>query len=147
VSRHARSARERWQAPEAGRSEAPSEQGSGSRQGTVSISVKQPSIRSDIHTAARRWYRSLKTSGQAEFYTDSDWQTALVAAEVLDRFFATSRATLLAEFNRMCTSLLVTEGDRRRARLELERTAPESEEGASNAADIDEARRRLRACE
>lgn len=113
----------------------------------AAVTVKQPRIRSDIDPAAKRWYRSLRTSGQAEFYTDSDWQTALVAAEVLDRFFQTSRATLLAEFNRMCTSLLVTEGDRRRARLELEHPAPDSEEGAPNAADINEARRRLRACE
>lgn len=115
--------------------------------GSVTVSVKQPPIRSGIHPQARRWYRSLKTSGQAEFYTDSDWQTALVAAEVLDRFFATGTAALLAEFNRMCASLLVTEGDRRRARLELERTAPAIDEEANDAADIAEARRRLRACE
>ena len=112
--------------------------------GSLSVSVKQPAIRSDIHSAAKKWYRSLKTSGQAEFYTDSDWQTAIVAAEVLDRFFATSRATLLAEFNRMCTSLLVTEGDRRRARLELERTPAEEE--VPDAANLDEHRRRLRSC-
>ena len=111
----------------------------------ASVSVKQPSIRSDIHPAAKKWYRSLRTSGQAEFYTDSDWQTAIVAAEVLDRFFATSRATLLAEFNRMCTSLLVTEGDRRRARLELERTPAEEE--VPDAANLDEHRRRLRSCQ
>ena len=106
----------------------------------LSINVSQPRIRSDIDPRAKRWYRSLKRSGQAEFYADSDWQTALVAAEVLDRFFANDRATLLAEFNRMCAALLVTEGDRRRARLELEREAPEEE--APVATEIDEYRRR-----
>lgn len=111
----------------------------------ATVSIKQPRIRSDIHPLAKRWYRSLKTSGQAEFYTDSDWTTALAAAEVLDRFFATSRATLLAEFNRMNSALMATEGDRRRARLELERERPAEEEG-SDAADIEEARRRLRSC-
>jgi hypothetical protein len=110
----------------------------------ATVSVRQPRIRSDVDVRAKRWYHSLKRSGQAEFYTDSDWQTALVAAEVLDLFFTTSRATLLAEFNRMCTSLLVTEGDRRRARLELERVVPD-EEGDANVKDIEEARRRIRA--
>lgn len=112
--------------------------------GPISVSVKQPSIRSNMHPTAKRWYRSLKTSGQAEYYADSDWQTALVAAEVLERFLETSRATLLTEFNRMCAALLVTEGDRRRARLELEHEKPAPEE-ANNAADIEEARRRIRA--
>lgn len=109
------------------------------------VSVKQPRISAHLHPRAKAWYRSLKKSGQAEFYTDSDWQTALVAAEVLDRFFQTNIAALLAQFNRMCTALLVTEGDRRRARLELEHPPPAEE--APNTADIEEARRRLRACQ
>lgn len=115
--------------------------------GVITTLVKQPSLRSGINPIARRWYRSLRTSGQAEFYTDSDWQTAIVAAETLDMFLATGRATLLAEFNRMCAALLVTEGDRRRARLELERASARSEEEAPDAANLDEYRRRLRACE
>ncbi len=110
----------------------------------ATVNVKQPPLRSGIHPTARKWYRSLRTSGQAEFYTDSDWQTAVVATEALNLFFATGRATLLAEFNRMCAALLVTEGDRRRARLELQPTGPE--EVPDNAADIEEARRRIRAC-
>lgn len=110
------------------------------------VQVRQPRIRRDLDPRARRWYQSLKRSGQSQFYTPSDWQTALIAAEVLDRFFATGRASLLAEFNRMCSVLLVTEGDRRRARVELE-PAPAPEEDIADAVDIEEARRRLRACD
>ena len=111
----------------------------------LTVAVKQPRIRAALNPLAKRWYHSLRTSGQAEFYADSDWQTALVAAEVLDRFLATSRATLLSEFNHICSALLVTEGDRRRARLELER-AGKQEDKVPDAADINEARRRIRAC-
>lgn len=114
--------------------------------GAVQTSVKQPRIRADIHPLAKSWYKSLAKSGQAEFYTASDWQVALAAAEALDYFLETKRATLLSEFNRMCAALCVTEGDRRRVRIELERGKPD-EERVNNAAYLDEYRRRIRAGE
>ncbi len=114
--------------------------------GAVQTSVKQPRIRSDIHPLAKSWYKSLAKSGQAEFYTASDWQVALAAAEALDYFLETKRATLLSEFNRMCAALCVTEGDRRRVRIELEHGKPD-EERVNNAAYLDEYRRRIRAGE
>lgn len=55
-------------------------------------------------------------------------------------------AQMVASINSLLGSLLVTEGDRRRARLELERPG-KSEEDTPDAADIDEERRRrIRAC-
>ena len=115
--------------------------------GVMEVHVKQPRIRSDIHPLARTWYRSLAKSGQAEFYTASDWATALVAAEALNDYFATRKAALLMQFARMATGLLATEGDRRSARVELERDKPDEEQDRALPAYLEEYRRRIKAGE
>lgn len=109
--------------------------------GTLAVEVEQPEPREGLHPQAASWYRSLATSGQAEFYADSDWQVALLCAEAIHLFMETGRATLLAEVTRMRSQLLDTEGDRRRVRLELERVT--ANEGAGDVSWIDDARRRL----
>lgn len=83
--------------------------------------VQVPPLRDDLHPLAVRWYESLAESGQARFYEPSDWQMALLAAEVMDEFLATRKASLLPHLLSMCTSLLATEADRRRMRLEIQR--------------------------
>lgn len=84
------------------------------------VCVEQPVCPEDLHDRAKAWYRSLATSGQAVFYTDSDWQVALICATAIDMFMDSGRATLLAEIRALQSQLLATEGERRRARLELE---------------------------
>ena len=108
--------------------------------GTLAVDVEQPEPPEGLHSRAESWYRSLATSGQAEFYTDSDWQVALLCAHAIDLFMDTGRATLLAEVRAFQSQLLATEGERRRARLELERVA---EEVPAEVSDLDEPRRRL----
>jgi len=74
------------------------------------------------HPVAQGWYKSLRMSGQSQWYEASDWATAWVAAEVLDRLYRYGfSATLLAEWNDMARGLLCTVGDRRRMRVELVR--------------------------
>jgi hypothetical protein len=76
------------------------------------------------HPIATDWYLSLQESGQAAFYQPSDWATARYAAELMSRLLSTDRAPngqLVAALNSVMGSLLTTEGDRRRARIELER--------------------------
>jgi hypothetical protein len=76
------------------------------------------------HDIATDWYLSLQQSGQAAFYQASDWATARYAAELMSRLLSTDRAPngqLVAALNSVMGSLLTTEGDRRRARIELER--------------------------
>ena len=109
--------------------------------GTLAVDIDQPEIREGLHPRADEWYRSLATSGQAEFYTESDWQVALICAEAIDMFMDTGRATLLAEIRALQSQLLATEGERRRARLELERV---TEEVPADVSDLDEHRRRLK---
>ena len=74
------------------------------------------------------WYLSLRESGQAAFYQPSDWAVARYAAELMSRVLDCSErgpnGQLVAALNSVMSSLLTTEGDRRRARMELERKKP-----------------------
>ncbi|MFD9150580.1 hypothetical protein ACFWDF_25555 [Streptomyces diastaticus] len=76
------------------------------------------------HPIATDWYLSLQESGQAAFYQPSDWAMARYAAELMSRGLATDKppnGQYVAALNSVMASLLTTEGDRRRARIELER--------------------------
>ncbi|WP_405941615.1 hypothetical protein [Streptomyces sp. NBC_00207] len=76
------------------------------------------------HPIAKDWYLSLRESGQAAFYQPSDWAMARYAAELMSRGLSDGRAPngqFVAALNSVMSSLLTTEGDRRRARIELER--------------------------
>lgn len=80
------------------------------------------------HSIATDWYLSLRESGQAAFYQPSDWAVARYAAELMSRVLDCSErgpnGQLVAALNSVMSSLLTTEGDRRRARMELERKKP-----------------------
>lgn len=93
------------------------------------------------HPVAFRWFESLKVSGQAQWYEASDWATAYLLAESMSRelspqpvgntddgevVWASSppKGASLAAWLKAMSSLMVTEGDRRRLRVELEK-APE----------------------
>jgi hypothetical protein len=85
--------------------------------------VPQPPAEADWEPLARDWYLALAESGQAQFYEPSDWQTARILAGVLSRNLASDRmsAALLDSFLAGSARLLVTEADRRRMRLEIDR--------------------------
>jgi hypothetical protein len=98
-----------------------------------------PRADADWHPAAKRWYESLKKSGQSKFYVASDWATAWIIAESLSRDLKPQvvgvveetgevvraiiplKGASLAAYLKAMTSLLATEGDRRRVGIELER--------------------------
>ncbi|MCI6205788.1 MAG: hypothetical protein SPK00_07765 [Corynebacterium glucuronolyticum] len=89
--------------------------------------VKVPNVKPSWHPLMKEWYRSLKTSGQARFYQPSDWQTAQLMCHVMSLELNSGepvRAATLSEFNKMATSLMTTEGERRRLRLELSASEP-----------------------
>lgn len=75
------------------------------------------------HDLARKWYEALTVSGQAQWYEPSDWAEAQVWAHVLSEELERDKmsAMMLVAWSAACSRLLVTEGDRRRMRLELER--------------------------
>lgn len=104
--------------------------------------VRIPAADSKWHPIAKRLYNSLKTSGQADFYQNSDWALAWSICEDLsvykmpkydritgEEYYKRSGQMLQTIYTAM-ERLLVTEGDRRRVRIEL--SAPE-EEGESAA--------------
>src|SRR5690606_33995541 len=66
---------------------------------------------------AYRFWEALRTSGQAQFYEPSDWAAARIVVDAIDAFVKKPTAVMLAAINSAMASLLVTEGDRRRARL------------------------------
>jgi len=105
--------------------------------------VPVPELRPGMHPLARRWYAALADSAQAVLYEPSDWLTAQVVAEAIESFALDRRATMLATILSGASSLLATEGDRRRLRVELERVGHiDSDEDAAVAA-LDDYRRRF----
>lgn len=85
------------------------------------------------HPIAADWYLSLRESGQAAFYQPSDWAVARYAADLMSKVLMSERGPngqLVAALNSVMSSLLTTEGDRRRARMELERKKSAPQGGA-----------------
>lgn len=91
------------------------------------------------HPVAKTWYESLAKSGQRIYYQPSDWATAYLLAESISRdlkpqFVGVNeesgeviyeaiplKGASLAAYLKGFSSLMATEGDRRRLQLELER--------------------------
>lgn len=86
-----------------------------------STPVEPPALRPGIHPLAQRWYESLALSGQSVFYEPSDWMMAQVIAEAIEAYAIDRKGSTLAGIMAGASNLLVTEGDRRRLRLELDR--------------------------
>lgn len=88
------------------------------------------------------WYESLRTSGQAVYYADSDWASALIIARAVAAFEGRPTAHMLASILSGFGSLAATEGERRRLRIELERVSEDADEEAAVTA-LSEWQRRL----
>lgn len=94
--------------------------------------VKIPNADSNWHPIARKLWDSLKTSGQADFYQNSDWAFAYSLCEDLSYYKKSGKRsgqmlqTIYSAFER----LLVAEGDRRRVRIELTEPVPEQDSAA-----------------
>lgn len=83
------------------------------------------------HPIALNWYVQLAASGQSVFYENSDVATAFYLAEAMSRNLTDGKfsAMLFASVMSGMGDLLVTEGARRRAKVELQRevSTPDSE--------------------
>ena len=106
--------------------------------------VSQPSSSDSWHPIARDWYESLAESAQSKFYEPSDWHSARFAADVMSRVAMGDQvpSSEVAAMSKLMSELLVTEGSRRRVRLEIERRKAEGDTSPGVTA-IDEYRRRL----
>jgi hypothetical protein len=104
--------------------------------------VRGPKLIGTHSAVGRRFWVALQSSGQAQFFEPSDWAAAELVVLAIDSFVRKPSSMMLAAIQTGMTNLLVTEGDRRRARLELERLGSEGGEG--DVSWLDDARRRLR---
>lgn len=82
------------------------------------------------HPIALQFYESLQVSGQALYYEQSDVATAYYVTDAMSQNLQQGKfsAMLFASVMSAMTDLLVTEGARRRAKVELQREVePDSE--------------------
>jgi hypothetical protein len=107
------------------------------RRGPVNI----PPVSADWHPRAQSWYRSLAESGQSDFYESSDWELAGFVAQLMTEVLEAAKPSseLVKAILSAMNDLGVTEGARRRMRIEVERMSDDREE--SGVAAFDEYRR------
>jgi hypothetical protein len=87
----------------------------------------------DAHPFVTEMYESMKKSGQRKFFEPTDWSQAKITLHFLNKLLWSPKpsAQQLANVVSMLGNLLVTEGDRRRARVEVER-----KEGPAGGAEV-----------
>jgi hypothetical protein len=86
--------------------------------------VKAPAMGiPDAHPIVSQLWDSLANSAQAQYYEPSDWAYARLALHFANREIWSSKPNgqILATINSMLTGILISEGDRRRVQLEIER--------------------------
>ena len=105
------------------------------------VPFKVPPVDSSWHPRAKQWYRSLSRSGMRDYYELSDYEMARLLADALTEYYKRPTAMMLATILQGMTSLGVTEGERRRMRIELE--DPKEAETSASVTAIDTYRQQL----
>jgi hypothetical protein len=84
------------------------------------------------HPIARQLWDALAVSGQADFYEQSDWAMAFSLCDDLSHYKKSTKRSgqMLQTIYSAMERLLVTEGDRRRVRIELHEPEDNSEPAA-----------------
>jgi len=104
--------------------------------------VRGPDLVGRHCAVAKRWYEALRRSGQAQWFEPSDWAAAELVVLAIDEFVKKPSAFMFGQLMSAQASLLVTEAERRRLRIEL--SAPgEVEEADPDVAYLDEWRSQL----
>ncbi|WKW87222.1 terminase small subunit [Mycobacterium phage Chargerpower] len=90
----------------------------------------------ETHPLISDMYEAIKASAAVKYYEPTDWQFARLALYTLNQELIFARdlgkpigAMKLTAINQMLSALLLTEGDRRRVRLEIERAPSDSPAG------------------
>ena len=119
-----------------------------------------PATDESWHPVAGAWYESLANSGQSTFYEASDWATAFLIAESMSRDLSPQfvgftesgeilketiplKGASLSAYLRAMAVLMVTEGDRRRLQVELEKPRPADPDEDRSLATITSLQNRL----
>lgn len=95
--------------------------------------------------ATLRWYESLAESGQSHWYEPSDWATAWIWADLLDRELQRGKpsAMMIAQWAAGASELLTTEGARRRMRIELAKAGEGDPDKDNAVSDLEAFRKRM----
>lgn len=103
-----------------------------------------PAADASWHPTAREWFDGLAASGQAALYEPSDWAMARLGAELMSGVLMSDKpsAQMVVSILQITSSLLSTEGDRRRLRLELARTPQVDEDEQASVTALSEYMRR-----
>lgn len=109
------------------------------------VEVKQPSGSRSWSPSARKIWKSLGDSGQARFFQPSDWAYAQFVMEEITRYQSGDRQNgqVLSGLLSALTSLLMTEGDRRRAGIELTSPQAGKDSGLASVEVMDKWKRKL----
>jgi hypothetical protein len=90
----------------------------------------------ETHPIVVEMYDAMKDSASVKFFEPTDWQFARLALYTLNQELIAAQhngkpvgAMKLTAINQMLSALLLTEGDRRRARLEIERAPADAGSG------------------
>jgi hypothetical protein len=105
------------------------------------VPFKVPPVDNSWHPRAKQWYRSLSRSGMREYYELSDYETARILCDAMTEYYKRPTAMMLATILQGMTALGVTEGERRRMRIELE--APKELETPASVTAISSYRQQL----
>lgn len=91
------------------------------------------SYQGETHPLVSEMYESIRQSAAVQFYEPTDWQFARLTLYALNQELVSANhsgrpvgAMKLTAINQMLSALLLTEGDRRRARIEIERAGNDS---------------------
>ena len=89
------------------------------------------------HPDAQTWYKALRVSGQSRYYEQSDIATAFFLAGQMSDYLTGARrgAQMFSALITGMSLLLNTEGDRRRAGIELQRDMEETKDPGQTALD------------
>lgn len=100
--------------------------------------VIAPEPKQDWEPLALDWYLSLGASGQSVFFEPSDWAVAQIVADTLSRYLRAGKpnAVLFSSIMSAMSSLLTTEGDRRRLRIELSKSQEDNEDDNSDFSEL-----------
>lgn len=95
------------------------------------------------------FYDSLAKSAFAQYYEPSDWEYARLACFIMQTIVTSRRPSseMFKALQTAMSNLLVTEGDRRRLRIEVQRGAEKSNDDEEMAEVMDMMKKRMQALE
>lgn len=101
--------------------------------------VRKPDLGlgSEPHPIITDFWDSVGESAQSRYYEASDWQYLRTCLHFLNQLLKSNKpsAQMLTVVNQMLTDLLVSEGSRRRVRMEIERNVTSQDAEVKNLSD------------